>query len=524
MGGSGRRAREASAPRSLSVTLRAALRAALRASLRASLRATLCASLAAARFAAAQEPPAPWVELTEEDLAPIPLGPSEARVRAHIRAEEWAAAAALVTAPYEDPSVQYLRAWLYSQAGDWHKVRATLSDLPLTPALRDAALTLRAEAAVELLDYAGAEDAASRVSRGDRRLYYEALRYRARALRELKRWGESERVSLELLQSDDDGDRAVARLGLALTARDQGRAEDALRALKAVDVHHPGSGSAARAQRELRELLGDSSQLRAAWAERSAAERAIRAAALFELGRAQEAVEDIEPLLRAEVPDDLRCHLMILKGRAHDRLKQRAAALEALREALSLCEKLRHEETPLALFVASRVAERMGLAEEHEALSRRLFEGYRHRLSDDAAVSLIRLYTAAGLEAPPGAPAPPGRADGGPGGWLDKVMAVARAVPALHPSGDMSPEALSFALVATLRAQRLDLAREVVALSGGLLPSDFSYYDSGRFQYWRAPLGDGGGQGGGGAARGGGAALRGGHPLGAAQLVRAALV
>ena len=156
------------------------------------------------------------VSLHEEDIMPIPLGPHEAQVRSAIRKGEWQRAARLLKPPYPDTSVQFLKAWLYEKAKAWPRVVKVLEGLERDPRLKDAVLTLRAEAHLALEDYQGCEEATAQVSRGDMQVYYEALRYRAKALRALERWDESREASLELLKSEDLNDRAVGRLGLAL--------------------------------------------------------------------------------------------------------------------------------------------------------------------------------------------------------------------------------------------------------------------------------------------------------------------
>jgi tetratricopeptide (TPR) repeat protein len=469
-----------------------------------------------------------WVTLTEESLMPIPLGAREREARAALKAGEWLKAAQLITPPYADPSVQYLKASLYSRARSWRDVLTHLQGLERDKRLKDAVWTLRAEASLELEEYAGCETAAAQVSRDDPELRYESLRYRAKALRELKRWREAREASEELLKSEDEGDRAVARLGLALTALAEGHHEEATRAFKLIDINHPSSWSARRARQEVKPLLSDP-HLKVIWSARSPAEEALRAQALMSRRQHDEVINATTSLLKKPLPDDLRCELMVLKGRAYDKQRKRRDALSTLNDALKLCTQLRHSDTPVALYVGGRAADIIDDDKTQERLFWSLFKDYQHQLSDDAAVFLIQLYNATGIDFKP----PKNKArskkrvrkdkkkaskrKGKERGkrkskrkgkntkkrspkraqkavrrfnprWLDQIMKVARLVPQLHPEGDMSAEALNFAFVAAMRAKHYTYAQEVLDLAHGLTPSDFSYYHSGLFQYWRGRL------------------------------------
>gem|GEM_PF-1336289 len=454
------------------------------------------------------------VTLQEEAIMPIPLGPNEARVRTAIREEDWKTAGRLLRPPFADTSVQFLKAWLYQKAKAWPEVLSSLEGLERDPRLKDAVLTLRAEASLELEDYHGCEQASAQVSKGDMQVYHEALRYRAKALRALKRWDESRSASLELLKSDEADDRAVARLGLALTDLAQGRAEDAIRAIKLLDIKYPRSWSARRAKQEASTLMKKDKRLELIWRERSPAEQALKVSALMEARQYSEVVKEASALLRQALPDDLRCKLLVLKGRAYDKTRKRRDALRTLKEAVELCDPQRHEDTPVALYVAGRAADILDQDRDLEDLFWRLFEGYKHRLSDDAAVFLIRYYSELGVDFKPAEPAKKiaQRGKGKKGRraskrtkkrkraqskrsarrfdpkWLDKVMKVARLIPKLHPEGDLSSEALTFAFVAAMRAKKYKPAEELLGLMGQLAPHDFSYYSSGRLDYWRGRL------------------------------------
>jgi soluble lytic murein transglycosylase len=408
-----------------------------------------------------------WVELREEEITPVLLGKNEKRIRAHIKDKSWTKAARLLQS--DDPSLRFLRAWLYAQGEKWTEVLTSLQGLEKHSVLSDEVYALTAEAAEALKDHKLAASAGEEVSRVDLSLWRETLRVRGLALRGLERWDDATKIYLTLLESPSEKDRSLARLGLGMTALERGRPEDALRLLKAVDIHHPNLWTSSFARKEAEKLIKKAPELSGKWSDRSLAERVTKIGNMVMKGsQYQRALKALPQLLKTPLSQELKCRALYLQGRSYYKLKKRSMAFKVLKVAIEVCAPIRHEDTPLALYIAGKTASSIDKDELSKTYFTKLFKEYSHRLSDDAAVFLVRHSLAQGKKG------------------LKEAMEVVRSLPRLHPKGDLSSEAIMFVLIEALAQKRLDLASELTALSLQLSPKEFTFHDAGRSTYWRA--------------------------------------
>jgi soluble lytic murein transglycosylase len=408
-----------------------------------------------------------WIELKEADIIPLSLGKHERKIHAYIREKSWKKAARLI----EDlgDAQRYLKAWLYNKAEAWDEVLLHVNGLETHPILKDQASYLKAQAAESLSQHQVAIDATEQITQVDQALWRETLRVRALALRGVKRWNDAQKVYQQLLESPRDEQRGVARLGLAMIALEQGLLEDAIRLFKAVDIQHPKHWTSQLAYKEANKLIKSNKEWKGSWSDRSLAEKITRLEHLQKRHHYQNAIQLAQSLLKRELSADLKCRVLYLLGKSQDRLRKRSEALRSLSRASEVCHSIKHENTPLALYIAGRTAARLDKDDLSDTFFLRLFENYQHRLSDDAAVFLIRHIL---------------RKKNG----LKKAMEINRLLPELHTDGDLSSEALMFTFVEAFKQKKWILAQELVDLSKKLTPKDFRFHDAGRFIYWQGRL------------------------------------
>lgn len=443
-----------------------------------------------------------WVSLTEADLEPLSLGANAEQIRAAMKRGEWTLAARLINVTGAPQT--FLKGWCYAQAERWELVISTLEDLKTHPILGDEVFALIAESALKLGKAELAVEAGKQVSKVDLPLWRENLRVLGQALRTLKRWDEANKVYVMLSESPLEFEKGIADLGQGMVSLERGQTETGLRQLKQVMINYPSKWVALQADREARLAIKNDPNLTSIFGRLSPAEQIQRAEGLLENGQFQKGIQLVEPLLSDGLSDDLQCRVWIIRGRGYAKLKKYRQALTHLDKALSLCHPQRHPQTPLALYVAGRTATRL---DERETASRHfmtLLSQYEHRLSDDAAVFLINQAIEDREKRQPFSPAVarqlkqksltpkqlkqfrPRSPKVDP--ELNTILDVAQRVVKRHPQGDLTSEALTFALIGMLRAGRLDLAEQIVQLSAQLPPSPFRFHDAGRSLYWRARL------------------------------------
>jgi hypothetical protein len=89
-----------------------------------------------------------WIALTEQDLAPIPLGKHEAKIRTALKKGEWSYAARLIES--DQAPLQFLKAWFHAQAEEWQSTINTLKGLEAHPILNDEVNALLGQAYLKL--------------------------------------------------------------------------------------------------------------------------------------------------------------------------------------------------------------------------------------------------------------------------------------------------------------------------------------------------------------------------------------
>jgi soluble lytic murein transglycosylase len=444
-----------------------------------------------------------WIALTDTDLEPISLGPHENKIRSALRAKRWSYAARLLKA--KTPPLQFLKAWFYVQAEQWEKAIKSLVGLEKHSLLDDEVNALLCQAYLKLDQPNLSNEAGARVSRIDQALWFETLRLRGQALRALKEWDKAIEVYGQLGQSPKEFEQGISALGLAMVETEKGSTKTGLQILKSIDIKYNGLWVASQARREANRIIQKNPKLhKANWHSRSLSDQVQRLEASLKRGLHKRILERITVLLKEPLSDDLRCRALIIKGRAYDKVRKRSQALKTLSKAIKLCHPQRHPETPLALYVAGRAASLLNQYKEADGFFELLLTEYRHRLSDDAAVFMVRHATKTYLEKK-GKNQSIGKilrtkslnkkqrlqlkklsSKSAP--ELDRIIDILKRLIRLQADGDLASEAITFGLIGLLRAGRLDLAKQVIDLSDQLPSTGFRFHDAGRSLYWKARL------------------------------------
>ena len=442
-----------------------------------------------------------WIALTESELEPISLGENEDKIRRALKNNEWSYAAKLL--PNAPPPLMFLKGWFYAQAEDWEGALKSLQGLETHPILNDEVNALIAQAELKLNRPLEAERAAALVSRTDIELWHETLRLRGQALRLLKRWDEAHEVYQKLGECDQDFERGISALGLAMVSVERGKLDEGMRLLKNVELTFSGQWVARQAEREANRVLSTSPELSSVWRGRSPAEKILRIEGKLKRGLHQESLSEIQSILNIDtLSDELRCRALIIKGRSLDKSKKRKSALDVLTKAVELCHPQRHPETALALYVAGRAASLIDEEELSDQFFKRLLSDYQHQLSDDAAVFLVRHASERHLTAAGQNPKISSliankslnkkqrtqlkQLAGPRTEALKSMITIAQELIKKQAHGDLASEALTFALIDVLRAGHLDLAQELSDLFEALPPQSFRFHDAGRSLYWQA--------------------------------------
>ena len=443
-----------------------------------------------------------WIALAEADLQPISLGKNEDKIRRALRIKNWDYAARLIDP--QTPYLKFLKGWFLIQAESWSQSLKYFQDLVEHPLLDDEVNALMAQAYFKLDQAQEAEDVGAKVSQTDHVLWRETLRIRGQALRSLQRWSEAIQVYQELGKSEVEFDQGISALGIAMVAVEQGEAQKGIQLLKIVDIEYTGLWVASQAQREARQLYQTRPKLKKLWFDRSSSDRLNKLEGWLSRGKQNKVIKKVDQLLKESLSDDLRCRALIAKGRAFDKMRARRKALKALKLAVELCHPQRHPKTPLALYVAGRAASVIDDYQNSNYYFNILLTEYKHKLSDDAAVFMVR-HEAAKFREKYNINKPVAKLikakllsksqrkklaklSKKKSKELDRIVDIIQAVVKHQPNGDLASEAVTFAVVALLRAGRLDLAKKVIGLGETLPVGEFRFHDAGRILYWKARI------------------------------------
>ena len=404
--------------------------------------------------------------LGDADVAPVSYGPRSSEVRGLMARGEWARAAA--AAQGDAPLVKFGRAWMWVRAGGGAQAEAALAltrDLDAAlPALTGDLARLRAEALLALQRPAEAAAAVAAQSTP------EALRLRARGLREGGALDEARALYTRALEADADG-RPVARLGLARVEVAAQRPAEALAHLKALDLEAPALPTAEAGRALAAEVIKAHPKLASRFEERTAEERLARAERLLEAHRNTEAAEALEGMRGAKLDAAQMCRHRYALGRAYRKARAWAKAREPMDEAVVACARSQHAHAPWTLYQQAQIRERLndeaGSAEAYTQLRR---VHARHSLADDAGFFLVR-HALDDV--------------GGSKGWA-QARALAEAMVRETPEGDMVHEAVFFVALAALVESRWDDARAVLALNARLPLTGYRDHEAGRSAYWQA--------------------------------------
>ena len=443
-----------------------------------------------------------WITLADIDLEPISLGQHEDKIRSALKAKKWSYAAKLLKVT--SPPLQFLKAWFYVQAEQWENALKVLKGLEKHPLLADEVNALLCQAYLKLDRAEEAEEAGARVSKVDQALWYETLRLSGQAIRVLKDWDKAINVYHQLGQSPNEFEQGISALGLAMVEVERGSIKSGLQLLKSIDIKYNGLWVASQARREAKRILQRHQTHQAIWKNRSLADRVQRLEGSLKRGQHKKVLERITPLLKQSLSDDLQCRALIIKGRAYDKARKRSQALKTLSEAIKLCHPQRHPQTPLALYVAGRAASLLDQYTISDQFFEILLTEYKHRLSDDAAVFMVRHATESYLEKfgekksigqllrskllSKNQRSKIKKLSKQKSSALNRIIDILEKLVRLQADGDLASEAITFGLIGVLRAGRLDLAKRIIELSDQLPPTGFRFHDAGRSLYWKSRL------------------------------------
>jgi len=404
--------------------------------------------------------------LHDADVAPVSYGPRSAEVRGLMARGEWSRAAA--AAQGDAPLVRFGRAWMLIRGGGGPQAAAALAltqdlDSALPPLAGDVA-RLRAEALLALERPAEAAGALAAHATP------EALRLRARALREAGSLTEARTLYERALSADADG-RPVALLGLARVEAAAHRPAEALERLKTLDIEAPALPTADAGRALAAELVKAHPKLAPRFEARTPEERLARAERLLEAHRNTEAAEALESIRGAKLDAAQTCRHRYALGRAHRKARVWAKARAPMDEAVVACARAQHAHAPWTLYQQAQILERLndeaGSAEAYAQLRR---AHPRHSLADDAGFFLVR-HALDDV--------------GGPKGWA-QARTLAEAMVRETPDGDMVHEAVFFVALTALVESRWDDARAVLALNARLPLTGYRDHEAGRSAYWQA--------------------------------------
>jgi soluble lytic murein transglycosylase len=412
-------------------------------------------------------------KLADVDVLPMPLGKDDAGARELIARQEWAAAAAAVTA--DSPGARFVKGWLLERAGKGEAALAALKgvekDLPL---LTDLANLTRGEAFITLERWNEAAQVLARVpTKGP--TGWAAARERARALREAGKIDEARVAYQALVLSARSAETPVGLLGLARIEADAGQKTKAIELLRRLDIERPDHWTAREARTLAGTLTKKDPKAERLWNERTLDQQITRGEALAEANQNETAIAALSPLTKVKLTATQACRQRYHLARALRKLRQWEDALPRIQEAVKLCADAKHELAPWTLHLAAAAAERLSHEDDAAAYNQAQLDRHPdHRLADDAGFFLVRHHL-------------DDRKD------YQAAKLLAELLVKRFPDGDMVPEALFFVAIEAIQQKKYKEAREILALEERLKPRPAQPHDNGRTVYWMARLDDLGG-------------------------------
>ncbi len=244
--------------------------------------------------------------------------------------------------------------------------------------------------------------------------------------------------------------------------------QQALRALRRLDVEHPSHWAAATGRKLAAQQIAAEPALSPFYETRTPSERIGRGERLLEVHRNAEALADLDALPKAPLEPAMQCRALAARGKAHKKLRQWEKARTALGEAAEICHAAKSDLAPGALFHYAAALERLSDEKASAAAYERLRARFpKHTLADDAGFFLIR-HALDDLK-----------------DWK-AARTLAEKLVAENPEGDMVGEAVFFVASAAMADDRWRDAQAVLRLNDKLPPPYFTDHDAGRTDYWRA--------------------------------------
>lgn len=411
---------------------------------------------------------APPTVVLDTDLSPISLGPSDALARELMIRGRWRDAAAKITA--DGPEARLVLGWLREKAGDPRLAVAALEGLEAElPLLSDLIKLTRGRALLDLDRFAEAAAAVEGIS-GETAAARQALRIRARALREAGQVDAARALYQRMVASGVDSEVPVGLLGLARIWIDAGQPERAIALLRRIDVEYPADWTAWHARKDGEAIAKADRKLRAAWQNRTAEQEVARAERLLAHHRNEMVVDALKPLTGAKLEGDLLCRHRYALGKALRKRREWKAARPIIEEAVVACDAAGSDLAPWARHLAGKAAERLSFETEAADHYRVQMEKHpEHRLADDGGYYVVRHLVDDQDDLP-------------------AARALVGELVERFPAGDMMPDAVFFVAQQSMIAGDWQAAGEVLALDDRLAPQDFDHRSAGRTLYWRARI------------------------------------
>lgn len=406
--------------------------------------------------------------VTDADLAPIRLGNNDALARELILRKEWQAAAKAVNGASAGASL--VRGWLLEKAKNPKAALAALKGVEAAlPVLIDLVRLTRGRALMQLKQYPQAARVLAQVQSTDF-IGWSARRERARALREAQLHDAAAKAYSALVNSGRPADIRSGLLGLARVEVARKRPQIALDLAKRLDVEFPADWTAGSARSLAKELYSKDKRLSKRWHMRTPEQIVQRAEKLSKRHKNKQIVEGLAPLKGVTLAPALACRKAYALGRAQRKLRKWKEAWPQLQLAAKTCTEAKSDLAPWALYLAGKAAERLSHEEAAANYNRQLMTRYPdHRLGDDGAYLVLRHLI-------------DDKDD------YNSAKALAHAMVARFPNGDMVTEGLFFMAVQAMLKTRYSDARTLLELDATLPPRDFKPHHAGRREYWLARL------------------------------------
>jgi soluble lytic murein transglycosylase len=406
--------------------------------------------------------------ITDADLAPIRLGKDDALARELILRKEWKTAAKAVDGT--TAGARLVRGWLLEKAKQPKDALTALKGVDAAlPVLRDLILLTRGRALMQLEQYAQAAKLLGQVQSTDF-IGWSARRERARAFREAELLDAAAKAYSGLVNSGRPADIRSGLLGLARVEEARKRPQVALDLAKRLDVEFPADWTASSARKLAKGLYSGDTRLSKRWHLRTPEQIVQRAEKLLKRHKNAQVVDGLAGLKGVNLTPALACRKAYALGKALRKLRKWKEAWPQLQAAAKTCSEAKSDLAPWALYLAGKAAERLSHEEAAANYNRQLMTRHPdHRLGDDGAYLVLRHLI-------------DDKDD------YNSAKALAHAMVARFPKGDMVTEGLFFMTVQALLKKRYSDARTLLELDATLPPRDFKPHHAGRREYWLARL------------------------------------